>query len=307
VFAYGLPIAATLFIWWFSTGAILFLDGLPRRTFRWSMAIASLVAAGAFYGLLVTSGDGSVWGVYLAFLCAMLVWAWNEMAFLMGYVTGSRQTPCPPGAKGLQRFVFATQSILYHEIMILLSGLVIVALTWGGVNSFGLWTFLVLWLMRLSTKFNIFLGVPNTTVDFLPDHLAYLKSYFAVKPMNLLFPLSVSVSTVVAVMIIGKLMSAAPESGMATGYALIATLMALAILEHWFLVIPLPFGELWSWGLSSRTPTTSLHNHEPARPRSARPRLASPSRVSTNDKSNPATERSSVHWESSESRKGALL
>jgi G3E family GTPase len=32
----------------------------------------------------------------------------------------------------------------------------------------------------------------------------------------------------------------------------LATMMALAILEHWFLVIPLPAGKLWQWGLASR-------------------------------------------------------
>ena len=38
-----------------------------------------------------------------------------------------------------------------------------VALTWGGANQVGTWTFLVLWVMRLSAKLNVFLGVPNLT------------------------------------------------------------------------------------------------------------------------------------------------
>jgi G3E family GTPase len=32
-----------------------------------------------------------------------------------------------------------------------------------------------------------------------------------------------------------------------------ATMMALAILEHWFLVLPMPSQKLWDWGLASRT------------------------------------------------------
>jgi hypothetical protein len=28
--------------------------------------------------------------------------------------------------------------------------------------------------------------------------------------------------------------------------------MALAVLEHWFMVLPLPFEALWRWGLRSR-------------------------------------------------------
>jgi putative photosynthetic complex assembly protein 2 len=255
---YGLPIAATLFIWWFSTGAILFLDGLPKRTFRWSMMGASVLALLALYGLIVSRADQTVAGVYTAFVSAMMIWAWNEMAFLMGYLTGSRRESCPIEAKGFRRFVFASQSILHHELAIVISGGIILALTWGVENAFGFWTFFLLWAMRLSTKLNIFFGVPNTTVDFLPPHLAYLKSYFSIKPMNLLFPVSITVSTIVAVQMVGHVLMAPSGSGVATGHILLITLMVLAIIEHWFLVIPLPFGDLWSWGLASRKTETSM-------------------------------------------------
>jgi G3E family GTPase len=38
----------------------------------------------------------------------------------------------------------------------------------------------------------------------------------------------------------------------ASGFTFLATMMALAILEHWFLVLPLPAAKLWHWGLRSR-------------------------------------------------------
>ena len=34
---YGLPVLYALFVWWFSTGLIIYLDGLPRSTYRWTM------------------------------------------------------------------------------------------------------------------------------------------------------------------------------------------------------------------------------------------------------------------------------
>ena len=34
------------------------------------------------------------------------------------------------------------------------------------------------------------------------------------------------------------------------------TLLTLAILEHWFMVLPLPSDALWKWGLRSRQPDT---------------------------------------------------
>ena len=52
---YVLPILFTLFVWWFSTGVILYLDGLPRADVRWSMAGATVVLAGALYGLRASS------------------------------------------------------------------------------------------------------------------------------------------------------------------------------------------------------------------------------------------------------------
>lgn len=249
---YATPVVATLFIWWFSTGAILFLDGLPRHTFKWSMAAASLACAAALAGIWTTASSTTPASAYLACACAVAVWGWNEMGFLLGHVTGPRRTPCPENARGWQRFIFATQSIIYHELLIAISGIVIAIATLGGSNRFALWTFLVLWGMRLSTKLNIFLGVPNVTIDFLPDHLSYLKSYFANRSMNLLFPLSVTVSTIITGMLVQQAGIADPASHVGIGYMLLATLMALAVIEHWFLVVPLPFGDMWAWGLKSR-------------------------------------------------------
>ncbi|MBV8868454.1 MAG: DUF3623 family protein, partial [Acetobacteraceae bacterium] len=42
---YLAPVLFALFVWWFSTGLIIFLDGLPRRTFRWSMLGATVLLA----------------------------------------------------------------------------------------------------------------------------------------------------------------------------------------------------------------------------------------------------------------------
>ena len=49
-------IVFALFIWWFSTGLILYLDGLPRATFAWSMTGATIILAAvtlALMGMLV--------------------------------------------------------------------------------------------------------------------------------------------------------------------------------------------------------------------------------------------------------------
>jgi len=274
--AYGLPIVATLFAWWFSTGAILYLDGLPRRTFRWSFSAASLIAIAALWGLSATADQTGAAGAYLAVLCAVLLWGWNEMAFLFGYLTGPRREPCPPEATGFARFAFATRAILHHELALLACLLLVAALTWGGANPFGLMTFALLFAMRLSTKLNIYLGVPNTTVEFLPAHLGYLKSYFRQKPMNLLFPFSATLSTLLTAWLVHK--AALGDPALATGFVLVATLAALGVIEHWFLVVPLPVADLWSWGLRS---------HDRALPKSVARTALPPARIAPE----PATPR----------------
>jgi putative photosynthetic complex assembly protein 2 len=56
---HALPALYALFLWWLSTGVILYLDRLPRRTFRWSMLGATALAAAALYGLAAGADDAS--------------------------------------------------------------------------------------------------------------------------------------------------------------------------------------------------------------------------------------------------------
>jgi hypothetical protein len=44
---------------------------------------------------------------------------------------------------------------------------------------------------------------------------------------------------------------AAGDPFTAVGYALVSSLLGLAVLEHWFMVLPLPSENLWSWGFKS--------------------------------------------------------
>jgi putative photosynthetic complex assembly protein 2 len=253
VHLYGFPILFSLFVWWFSTGLIIFLDGLPGRTFRWSMLGGTIVLLACYYGLGVTASDTTVRGAYLAFTCGLLAWGWHEMSLYMGVVTGPRREGCPEGATTGQRFHFALMATLHHELAILVSAAIILAATWGGANQVGTWTFMILWGMRQSAKLNVFLGVRNLNEQFLPKHLRYLGSYLVQKPMNLLVPLSVTVSSVIA----GLLVSAAAYSSgfTATGLTFLATMMILANLEHWFLVLPIPVEKLWNWSLKSHSAT----------------------------------------------------
>lgn len=257
----ALPILFAIFVWWFSTGIVLLLDGLPRNTFRWSHLLSTLLALAAFAGLSHTAQQTTAAGAYCAFTCALLLWGWHELSFLTGWVTGPRKTSASPGVAGWPRFVEAVQAILWHELAILVSGLIVLAITWQQPNQVGMGTFAVLWLMRISAKLNIFYGVRNLSLEFLPSHLRYMGSYFRQRPMNRFFPLVVTAATAVAVLLMRFVIAQAPGSAAAVGGLLVQTLLVLAILEHWLLVLPLEATALWRWALrrAAQRPAPAVH------------------------------------------------
>ena len=105
-----------------------------------------------------------------SFVCALLIWAWQEIAFLLGVVTGPRRSDCPHDARGWRRAALAFETVAHHELALLVLGAGVVAVTWQQPNRNGLWTFAILWAMRQSAKLNVFLGVRNFSEEFLPPH-----------------------------------------------------------------------------------------------------------------------------------------
>jgi putative photosynthetic complex assembly protein 2 len=106
--------------------------------------------------------------------------------------------------------------------------------------------------MRTSAKLNLFFGVRNLSEEFLPVHLAYLESFFRRRRINAFFFFAVAgASACLGLLVLGAkdAMSTAPQ---AVGYALVATMLALAILEHLLLVLPLDTTALWRWAIRKR-------------------------------------------------------
>lgn len=248
----GLAVAHAVFLWWFGTGAVLYLDGLPRRTFPATLAGATAFMLAGLAGLFLTRDETGVGAAHIAFASAVAIWGWNEVLFLTGTVTGPRRGAQPAGDRGFRRFRSAAEAILYHELVLAASAIAVALAVGGGANRVGLWTFATLWVMRLSTKLNVFLGVRNLGENFLPDHLRYLATYFRRARMNPLLPVSVVASVAMLAALVGAAID--PETGAteATALTLVATLLALAILEHGFLVLPVDSLPLWRWGLASR-------------------------------------------------------
>ncbi|MEH3148710.1 MAG: putative photosynthetic complex assembly protein PuhE [Methylobacterium frigidaeris] len=251
---YAAPILYAVVMWYFLTGAILWLNHRPRRTHAWSFGAASLALAAALWVVARSATQESEAGAYAAFTAALIVWGWQEMAFYMGYLAGPRRTPGAPSARGLARFGAAAATNLWHEAAIILGALAIGWLTAGCPNRVALWTYLVLWGMNLSARLNLFLGVRNLNAEFLPEHLHYLGTFFRRAPMNALFPVAMILATAFLLVLLHPAVAGSASAFERSGHTMMATLMALAILEHGFLMLPLPSAALWGWGLPARRP-----------------------------------------------------
>jgi putative photosynthetic complex assembly protein 2 len=242
-----------LFVWWFSTGAILYLVQRAERGGRQAYVSAVLLALPALLlgvlGIDRSLDDPSLGGVYLAFASALAIWGWFELAFLAGVITGPVTQPCPPNVHGVERFVRAWGTIAYSEMALIATLGLLVFFSLGQANLFGLWTFAVLFVARITAKLNVYLGVPNINDHFLPSPVRHLSTHFRKAPMNNFFPWSVTFLTFATACFIERTIAAPPGSGAEVGFALLATLTALALFEHWMMVLPLPDAALWTWAL----------------------------------------------------------
>jgi putative photosynthetic complex assembly protein 2 len=256
-------VATAVAAWWLSTGLVLILVRLANRAERLSAVLATTVAIVALAGLAQTARQSDLAGIYGAFACALLAWTWHELTFLCGWITGPRRCALPGGLHGWQRFVESLRAIIWHELGIAVVALVIVALAWGQPNQVGVGTFLVLWVMRASAKLNLFLGVRNLSEQFLPDHLVYLQSFFRRRRMNAFFPLAVGLALLALAAIIAAALQPDASPVESAGHTLVATMLALAIVEHAMLVLPLDTVAPWRWALAQR-PAKGSESAQPA-------------------------------------------
>ena len=248
-----------VFIWWFSTGIVLLLNGMQRRAYKLSLFASTALAVAALVALNHTADQTTTAAIYCAFTSALLIWGWHELSFLTGWITGPRTTALPAAyAQGREgrRFIESVRAILWHELGILVVGVLLIAMTWGAPNQVGTWTFVVLWSMRTSAKLNLFLGVRNLSEEFLPPHLVYLSSFFRRRALNLLFPFVVVGASVVLGWMVMRALDPASDASTVLGLTLVGTMLALAIIEHGMLVLPVSTTALWRWALSKRQPAT---------------------------------------------------
>ncbi len=246
------PLLFAILMWFCGTAIVVWLDSRPRRTFARSFRLAGLVAIGATVAVYLTASGTGWQSAYIGFAAAIAIWGWHEMGFLMGFVAGPNKAPCPVDATGWTRLKLATNTVIHHEVAIAANALLLFGLTWGQPNQAAPLTFLLLFALRLSAKFNLYLGLPNLSDEVFPEHLAYLKTYFRKRRINALFPFSIAFAVGVTVWAWGLAEAARPGSGIAATGALLAGLAALGVVEHLFLVLPLKDAKMFQWASAAK-------------------------------------------------------
>lgn len=260
-----LPIIAAAALWWLSTGVILGLTRLPSATWRWTAGCASLLGVAGTAAVFFLRPMETPAAAYMGFAAGIAVWAFHEVMFLFGYIAGPHREPCPKGLALGPRFRAAAGAVLHHEIGIALHGLILLALSWGAPNSVAAQTYFLLWVMRLSVKFVLFFGTPRLPNHVMPPHLDYLASYFRQHTNGAYLAIAGVLTTAIAMALIVMALTSIAGSFAFTAYLLLATLAALAVLEHAALGLHVPDRLLGVSPSPARVARPKTSTQEPSR------------------------------------------
>ncbi len=237
---YAYPFLVTLAIWGGLTMILVWLNKCGAKATRWALVLFVPFLFIIHHQLWLVRNDTSIWGSYIAFAAGTLIWAWHELGFYSGILTGPWRAPCPPGVSGWRRFGYALATHLYHEAAVLVE----LGLLWwvhhDAANLVGVITFISMWALQHSAKLNVLLGVRYLQVSLFPQHLRYLGSFWKQRPHNPFFLASVLTSSLLAIELWIRAGVLAPD-GSAVGITLLASVMTLGTLEHWLLMLPAGF------------------------------------------------------------------
>jgi putative photosynthetic complex assembly protein 2 len=249
----------TVAIWFVATGLIAWADNRERATFSTSLMIGSFVGIAGLVVILVAAFSVEVWAVYLAFIGALMVWGWHELSFLTGASAGPRRGPSDASLKGVARFRQAAATVMHHEVALAVTALLLISLSWDAPNQIGATVFVLMFAMRLISKINLFVGVPNSTSEMLPEQLAYLKTYFGRNRMTVLLVVSIAAIAAATAWFASLALAAPVGSAEMVGASLLTTLSLLGVLEHLFLALPFRDGMLWGWAYPQRKAAAQIN------------------------------------------------
>ncbi|MGB9753700.1 DUF3623 family protein [Roseiflexus castenholzii] len=211
-------------------------DRLSSGMFSWLFGVATVGVVAALVGLALTRNDLSLRGVYLAHLCATVVWVWMEIG-------------CRTSAGGsARRLGFARRSPLWQEVMWVAPAAGIVALTWNGANQWGVWTFALFWWGHLSMRLTAYASAHTRDGGPLIWPPWFAAGLPPAQVLSAIFPLTVSATMAVGVWLAADALAYGLATAQGVGLALVAAQAMLVCAALWFDILPV---EVWVWRLRS--------------------------------------------------------
>lgn len=260
----GLGITLTLVAWWVGTGAVFLAarGGLRRR--RWAFVGAVILLGVALAAVPVLGAYQGLSGTLLALLSGFTAWAWVELSFYTGFITGPSVAEPDPDASLAERFRYALAACLWHELLIPILGAVLLLLSFSGGNPWAFRIYITFWLLHEAARINVLIGVPHPFAELLPDHLSHLRPYTVARKAGWPIWLTLVAHTVAAVVLLFVALDAA-TAGARLGWLVLGALVSLGWLENLVLMLPIPLERLWRSVGMGRTerPTPKAAGTEP--------------------------------------------
>ena len=241
-----LALGVAVLLWWLMTGLALLSVHQPRAMRQPIFMLATMLAVAALWGVEANAARHTALATVTGFAMGLVIWAWLELSYLMGYITGPIKRAAKDDMTWPQRFYNALGTTIYHEVLVVGVVGIVCILGAGLPNPTIQNTLAVLWLMRWSTKLNLFFGVRHFNSQWLPDNMRYITSYLRAGKNSWFIVFSTTIATYCTYLLFsyGHI---AVEPASALSLFLIAWLAVLAVLEHCFLMVPMGETALWRW------------------------------------------------------------
>lgn len=227
--------------WWAATGVTL---AMQRSAFA-SVASVTTATVFALVGclLIVKSRDETtVRGARLAFLGSGLIWWFCSTLFYAGVgirISDSIQT----GPRSLALALQAIEATVRPDLVGVFALILAAVLVRRKPNRTAFWTLLVFFGTLQTAKINVFMGVRNSGVDWLPEHLVGLSRFFGPPQNSPLLPVTI-VALAACFLVTGAMSRAATSAFGKHMLMMLSLLLGLGLLEHVFLGVNLTL-PLW--------------------------------------------------------------
>lgn len=209
-------------------------DRLSSGAFSWLYGLATVAVVGALVVLALTCNDRSLRGVYVAHLCAMVVWMWLEIGCRMNTRAGRR------------RLGFARRSALWQEMMWVFPAAGVVALTWKGANQWGVWAFFLAWCGHLGMRLTAYAAAHARDGGPLLWPPWFAVGLPPAQVLSSIFPLSITALTAACVWFTADALTYGLDTSAGVGAMLLAAQSAVACIALWLDVLP---ANAWIWRL----------------------------------------------------------